>query len=90
MKAADTGMNPIPYSVADRFSTTSNTLGTVTVTVGGVNDAPAVANIGGITTDEANAVAGGFVGQDVDDDESVASLFGGVDRSTCSSTTQAS
>ncbi|MFV2066137.1 MAG: Ig-like domain-containing protein [Pirellulales bacterium] len=62
------------YSVADRFSENSSTLGTVTVTVGGVNDAPTVDNVSGTTTDEASTANGDLVGQDVDDDESGSGL----------------
>ncbi|MCA9122377.1 MAG: tandem-95 repeat protein [Planctomycetales bacterium] len=58
------------YIARDRFGSASTTIGTVTITVTGQNDAPAVSNVTGlIAVENGSPISGDFIAQDVDSDE---------------------
>ncbi|WP_197997289.1 tandem-95 repeat protein [Gimesia panareensis] len=61
------------YTATDSHSAVSNT-GTVTVTVTGVNDDPTVADVGIAAVEDGATVDGSFDGDDVDSDDTPASL----------------
>ncbi|WP_194242539.1 beta strand repeat-containing protein [Gimesia benthica] len=61
------------YTATDQHSAVSNT-GTVTVTVTGVNDDPTAADVGIAATEDGVTVDGNFDGDDVDSDDTPASL----------------
>ncbi len=61
------------YSATDSHGAVSNT-GTVTVTVTGTNDAPEVSDISTAASEDGAAVTVAFVGDDIDSDDSGASL----------------